>query len=45
MELIKCETVECEPPFGGKENCEFNSDGRCIASSKMTLTEQDLIKR
>ena len=31
---ILCSERECEPPFGGKEDCEFNRSGCCIAAGK-----------
>lgn len=24
-----CQDKECEPSYGGKEDCEFNNGGRC----------------
>lgn len=26
---MNCMIKECEPPYGGKENCEFNQNGEC----------------
>lgn len=26
-----CRDLECEPPYGGKEACEFYKNGCCIA--------------
>ena len=28
-----CSSKECEPPFGGKEDCEFYKGGICTAAS------------
>lgn len=29
-DVIKtCESRECNPPYGDKEDCEFNSNGLC----------------
>jgi len=28
-----CINKECEPPYGGKDNCEFNNNGICTAKS------------
>lgn len=28
-----CSSKECEPPFGGKEDCEFYQGGICTAAS------------
>ena len=28
-----CISKECEPPYGGKDNCEFNNNGICTAKS------------
>lgn len=33
-DLSLCSTKECEPPFGGKENCEFYQAGLCSAAYK-----------
>lgn len=30
-QLAECNSKECEPPYGGKENCEFYRDGLCAA--------------
>lgn len=33
MEPKTCSEIECEPPFGGKSDCEFNHNGTCIGNS------------
>lgn len=31
-DLALCSAKECEPPYGGKESCEFYQNGHCTAS-------------
>lgn len=29
-EKVPCRSKECEPPYGGRKNCEFHRDGFCV---------------
>lgn len=40
MDYISCSKQECEPPYGGKECCEFYKEGSCIAKGIMVAGEQ-----
>ena len=33
MKMKFCREIECEPPFGGKEACEFYHDGICLTKT------------
>lgn len=39
-----CSGIECEPPYGGKEDCEFYEDGYCIGAIRPDVKVEKQIR-
>lgn len=38
LESRSCASLECEPPYGGKEACELYKNGACAAKTPVEVT-------